>query len=460
MRRFLFFFIIVAFVNSIQAQDLQFEENCVLFQDVKTSAPVLILRDSILYKGNPLVQSNFKHTSYPDQLVNYTSYSIKGRTFLVQNGGGPVLEFRNDSIVACNKTPKFQNQYSAAVFVYNNELHFFGGYGLFTYKNIVTKYDAKNKDWTQVQTFGDAIPCPRSGFYSYRVNENLYVFGGIEEDPANFPNYKKCDGTVWRLHLPTMHWYKMGKIEASLLTQNTFLSFPANGKLYLISINNYGLACEVDLVKNTIKKFTTKSLIQPTQIYFDTTQKELVCVTWTSNGKCRFFHAKLDSFLGKPIGESAFILPFYKEPTTASYGFGFLMVLIALGYGFYFKKYKKNNLLPFNGIVFKKETGSCYYRNKPINHLEEPELRILQYLIANATRFVPLNELNRLFDTGNTAENFLSIVKRRELSFAELAKKLSTLTNIPEKDLLENRKNPEDRRIKEIRIAPSFLRIK
>ena len=73
---------------------------------------------------------------------------------------------------------------------------------------------------------------------------------------------------------------------------------------------------------------------------------------------------------------------------------------------------------------------------------------------------MPLNELNHLFDTGNTAENFLSIVKRRELSFAELAKKLSTLTNIPEKDLLENRKNPEDRRIKEIRIAPSFLRIK
>ncbi|MFM2367920.1 MAG: hypothetical protein RL619_216 [Bacteroidota bacterium] len=460
MLRFLFFFILLLFFNKNQAQDIRFDENCVLFQDAKTSLPVLILEDSILYKGNPLTKTKYNHTPYPDELLRYISYSIKGKTFLVQGGSGPVLEYRNDSIVACNKTPIFQNQIGSAKFVYKNELHFFGGYGLFTYKNIVTKYDATNKDWIQVQTFGDEIPSPRSAFYSCLVNENLYVFGGIEDDPANFPNFKKCDNTIWRLHLPTMHWDKMGKFNSSLLGTNTFSTFPANDKLYLISISAYGTAYEVDIVKNTIKKFAPKTLIKPTQIYFDNTKKELVCVTWISNGKYKLFQANLKTFLGKPIEESEFIMPFYEELTTTSFGFGIGILFIVLGITIFLKKHKTNRLLPFNGIVFKKETGNCYYKNKLIDNLEEPELRILLYLIENAMRFVPLNELNHLFDNANNADNFSSIVKRRELTLAGLLQKLSNLTNIPEKELLMNRKNPDDKRIKEIRISPSFLKIK
>jgi hypothetical protein len=283
MQRFLFFFILLFSVTKIQTQNLEFEENCVLFQDSKTNLPVLILKDSIQYKGNPQVKTKYNHTSYPGKLIHYVSYAIKGKTFLVQDGSGPVLEYRNDSIVACNKTPLFQNQCGSAKFVFKDELYLFGGYGLFTYKNIITKYDAKNKDWTQVQTFGDETPSPRTRFYSYVVDENLYVFGGDEENPVNFANPKKCDNTIWKLHLPTMHWHKMGKFDSSLLGQNTFLSFPANDKLYLISTNIYEIAFEVDIVNNKLKKFAPKTLIKPTQIYFDDSKKELVCVTWISN---------------------------------------------------------------------------------------------------------------------------------------------------------------------------------
>ena len=460
MRRFLYFYILLGFTCGIQAQDIQFDENCVLFQDTKTSSPVLILKDSVLYQGNPLVKTKYNHTNYPDKLIHYVSYSIKGKTFLVQDGSGPVLEFRNDSIVNCNKMSLFQNQIGSAKFVYKDELYLFGGYGLFTYKNIVTKYDAKNKDWTQVQTFGDEIPSPRTRFYSYIVNDNLYVFGGDEDDPSKFPNFKKCDNTVWRLNLPTMQWHKIGKFDSSLLGQDTYLTFSANNKFYLISNYNLGNAFEVDITKNTIKKFTTKTLIKPTQIYFDNTKKELVCVTWISNGKYKFFQANLDSFLGKPIEEKEFIMPFYKELSTASFSFGIGILLLILGISIFLKKHNKNRLLPFNGIVFKNENGNCYHKNKLIDNLEEPELRILLYLIKNDNRFVSLNELNQLFDNTNNADNFSSIVKRRELTLNGLLQKLSVLTNLPEKELLINRKNPEDKRIKEIRISPSFIKIK
>jgi hypothetical protein len=77
-------------------------------------------------------------------------------------------------------------------------------------------------------------------------------------------------------------------------------------------------------------------------------------------------------------------------------------------------------------------------------------------LIENSIRFVSLNEL----ENENYSEIYSTIVKMRELTLASLLQKLSNLTNLPEKEILENRKNPDDKRIKEIKIAPPFLRIK
>jgi len=460
MSRFLFLFIIIAFTNTILGQDFEFENNSLLFQDRKTNLPVLIVQDSILLKGNPLKKIKFNHTAYPGKLYHYLSYSIQGKTYLVHDGSGPVLEYRNDSIVNCNKTSLFQNQIGSAKFVYENELYLFGGYGLFTYKNILTKYDAPNKDWIQIQTFGEAAPSPRARFYSYRVNENVYIFGGDEEDPCNFPNYKSCDNTVWRLHLPSMHWYKIGKFDSRIIDQNSFLSFSANDKLYLISISDFGTAYEVDIIQNKVRKFTTKTLIKPTQIYYDSAKKKLVCITALSNGKYKFFQTDLITFLGKPNYESTFIMPSYKALSTATSSFSLLILCIAIGIIIYTLKNKKNSLLNFNGIVYKKDSDNCYYKNKPINNLEEPELRILLYLIKNNIRYIALIELNRLFENTNYIENFTSMVKRRELTMASLVYKLTNLTNLPEEQVLLYRKNPEDKRIKEIKIAPSFLRIK
>jgi hypothetical protein len=462
MQRFLFLIILLLLCNNITAQDLEFDVDCLLFQDTKTGSPILILQDSILYKGDPLTRTKYSHTKYPDKLSHYIPYSINEKAFLVHDGSGPVLEFRNDSIVACNKKPEFRSQYGSSKFVYKNELYLFGGYGLFTYKNILTKYDAKDKDWIQVQTLGEALPSPRSSFYSCLVNENLYVFGGIQEDPTNFPNFKKCDNTVWRLNLPTMQWQKIGRFDSTLFEDTLFSSFPADGKLYLISLSQYRKVLEIDFEQNTLKTFAGKTLLKPTQIYFDNTKKELVCVTWMASNKYKVFQTDLISFLGKPIEESVFILAFHEELTTASLGFGIAIafLFIVLGIAFFLKKHKKNNLLPFNGIVFKKETGKCYYKNRWIDSLDQPELRVLLYLIENEMRFVPLNELNHLFENENNSENYLSIVKRRQLSLASLLKKLTTLTSVTDKEVFLDRKNPEDKRIKEIKISPSFLKIK
>mgnify|MGYP000340655912 CR=1 FL=1 len=130
-----------------------------------------------------------------------------------------------------------------------------------------------------------------------------------------------------------------------------------------------------------------------------------------------------------------------------------------LGIIFLLKKLKKADILPYNGIVYKKQTGKFYFKNKLIENLDELELRIMIYLIDNESRFVSLNELNRLFESGKSSETFASIVRRRELTLTGLLQKLSNLTNFPEKELIINRKNLVDKRIKEIKFPPSFIKI-
>jgi hypothetical protein len=461
MQRFIFFTMVMLFSNSFQAQDFQFDLNCILFQDTKTGLPILIEHDSLLYKGNPLLKTAFKYSSYPDRLANYNQYSIKGKTFFVHMGSGPILEFRNDSIVACNNTPNFQNQYGSAKFVYKNELHLFGGYGLFAYKNMVTKYDAKNQDWIQVQTFGEDIPEPRARFYSYLLNENLYVFGGDQEDPKNFPNFKKCDNIIWRLNLPTMKWYKMGRMDSTLLSNNSYSSFFANGTLYLISNSNYSDILEIDIEKNTLKIFKGESRINPVQIYYDSSKKEVVYLTEVSRDRFKLTHVDLKTFLGQQIDQREFIIPFYKERVTAAFGFGIgLLVIMLISFIYRKKSVNKSRPILFRGIVYNKATAQCYYKNKLISNFDETELRVLLFLIEHSDRYISISELNYLFENENDIENYSSVVKKRQVSSAALLKKLNAITSVSENEILLNRKNPEDKRIKEIKIASSFLKIK
>ena len=142
------------------AQKLEFEGSFILFKEAKTKEPVLIINDSLLYKGVQAISIPFKHTSYLNILQEYIPVTIKDKTYLVHSGCGPVLEFRNDSIVRINDAYLQRNQYEAVPFVYNNEIYFFGGYGLFTHKNILTKYIFKTKDWIEVQTHGDLAQKP------------------------------------------------------------------------------------------------------------------------------------------------------------------------------------------------------------------------------------------------------------------------------------------------------------
>lgn len=448
--------IFLLIIPKLFSQKPKIIEDCLLFRDVKTNRTILIVEDSILIDVIKQKQFRLKHTSYPGKLIHYKNFNIKDKTYLVHDGCGPVLEYRNDSIVRIDKSSLHQNQCAAVSFVYNNEIYFFGGYGLFTFKNILTKFDFKTKEWYSIQTFGDEIPSPRSAALGILIKENLYVFGGNEENPDDFHGFKKCSNIIWKLHLPTKKWKKIGEYQDKL-SFNNLLSINVKNKILCFDGNTNSNIFEIDLLQNSIKKYKPTLFLKILQINYNLEKDELGLINnQYSNLTHNYLSIKLNDFKGKLIDNKPFVTFGYNLSLYLNLIIILLSLLILAFFGIKFK----NKLQHFKGLVFDKKNNSFYYKGKQIKVFEETEIRILIYLIENSSRFISLNELNKLFENNLLVENFATTIKRRENSVNGLFLKLTLITGINENEFLISRKNPEDKRIREVKINPAFLKIK
>ena len=431
-----------------------------LFKEARSAQTILILEDSLLYKGNSLHQQKYLHSDYPSEIKEYIPFTIQDKTYLVYRGCGAVLEWRNDSIVRVDHSFLHRNQYFASTFTHNKKIYFFGGYGLFTYKNILTKYNPKTKEWDEEETFGTP-PSPRRFAFSQIIDNDLYLFNGYEKDEANFLQNKAVAPVVWKLHLATMQWSQVGEYN-SAITINTkdgiASSFTAYNKLYLIPLMEYSYVYEIDLKNNTITTFKGKPK-SVEQSYFDTAKNEVVYIYKNGDGFKNVVRSPLKEFLGKQVDQQDFILPWYLSLNPITLITVILVVLLILILILYFNK-RKSHFVPFNGITFHTTNAIFYYRGKSLDTLDNAELRILDYLVQNRYRYISLNELNHLFENEIQSDNFTTVVKRREVALSGLLAKLQFITSNTEKDILMYRRSPNDKRVKEIKLKEHFIKIK
>jgi hypothetical protein len=458
MNRFLFIFFIS--LATCHAQSISRTDEHLLFKETKSSQAVLVLNDSILFKGNPLQQKSFRHGSFLESLKHYLSFNLKDKTYLVYHGCGAVLEWRNDSIVRIDKSFLHKNQYGAVPFAYKNKLFFWGGYGLFTHKNILTQFNLITKEWEEIETFGNP-PSPRRQAHGIVVGENLYVFSGYEKDEKNFQQIKACEPIVWKLHLPTMEWSERGKFDRTInlnSKEGISGSFTANRKLYILPLMDYNNVYEIDFIHNklTIFKGFTKNVTQP---YFDARTNEVVYLNKNADGVKNFARTPIKEFLGKKVSQQAFILPWYLSLNLTTVILVVLSTVLVLILMLYANK-RKSRFVPFNGITFHAKSSIFYYRGKPLDTLDDAELRILDYLVQNRHRFISLNELNHLYENEIQSDNFTTVVKRREVALSSLLAKLIFIMNSTEQDILVYRRSANDKRVKEIKLKDSFIKVK
>ncbi len=442
---FLLFVLLISI--STYSQTWNYNDRISLFIETKSKKTIVFINDSLFYKNGKRFQ--LKMTPFPGKLNEYLALNVAEKTYLVHSGCGPVLEFRNDSIVRVDNSYLHNNQFGTTPFIYNNQIHFFGGYGLFTYKNIITRYDSKNGEWNQEQTYGKEFPEARCcEVFSFRKNNQLYIFGGIANDPKNIREVNDVAPILWKLDLPTMTWEKMGTYNSKLVSSQ-YNSIQIKNKLYLF----HEILLEVDVEQNTVNKYDYSNHIVPKAMLVN--NDTIYGIFENNKRKINFSKKTIEEIKGKYLGSEPFILS-YEGINYENFAIWGILLLITIGLPIVFFLRRRKNTT--NGkITFNSKSNEFEFKQKKITSFEENEKKVLLFLLENPNQYVSLNKLNELFENSKQSESLSTIIKRRELTVNSLIAKVALITDIPESDLVLERKNAEDKRLKDVLLLPKLL---
>ena len=103
-------------------------------------------------------------------------------------------------------------QLGSTIFKYNNDIYRYGGYGFFSSRNFIVKYDFTTNEWESITLKNNLVP---KGRYdnSFLLNKDEFiVMGGEGVDPLNRQNRNKLNDS-WKFSFKNMRWNKVASDE-------------------------------------------------------------------------------------------------------------------------------------------------------------------------------------------------------------------------------------------------------
>ncbi|MDB4010045.1 kelch motif-containing protein [Polaribacter sp.] len=432
--------------------NFKIEDEFLLFEDAITKEPVLMYNDSTLATGFNFTKSNIR-TSFPKNLernyFNSYQFNIKEKNYLVDGGCGPVVHYQNTKFTRIDKSFLHKNQYNAIPFQYKNEIYLWGGYGLFSYKNILTKFNFKTQEWGDItQNFENEIPPVQSSKTYVKTKDKIYLFGGKTLDYKNVVKSKYLSEIVWEFNIKTNTWKETGKHNLE-----KFINIKDGGKVFTFQRKNKTIILkedllEIDIDKDRIQLFLQRNYKNLAAVVYHEKTDQISYVYKKSNGQLVGVTEDFVSFRGDLIGEDSFYAP--RKIKYELWG-GLLLGILVL-VGIFYKRKRNQHTLVENKIVYNKTTDTFSFNRKALKNLSEPKKRMLKILMQNQEAFLPLNALNEAITEDPKNDSYGAIKKRREIFLKELGQEFSLLLAIDRNAVFETQKNSTDRRIKEIRL--------
>ena len=357
-------------------------------------------------------------------LFDYIFLHEKGsKLFFIDRGGGHVYVLENDTLKRHDRSFHHKNQYGGTFFLYKGQPHIFGGYGLFTLKNIITYYNVKEREWFVHQVTGD-LPKPRYQAHGMLVGDVFFVAAGCYDSGKYYDD-------VWKFDFTKLKWSLLGRIKPSNHTYTLFIwDFKEYGNLTNSYISNGSEVIQVDYPNKQITKYRSANSFVLKEI---TVQNRLVM--YTKRAKYEGFYNviienKSDFFKNKKE-TIPLLVDRPKQVDKSSLGIvsvGMLIfVLLAL-------------IILFIFIYIKKRRSQRFIDLSP----SEKELLVLMCLKGEVG--IEISEVSDFVNTDNPSIDTLK--KRREGLIKSLKSKISQDAKIPIHEVIMESKSAQDKRIK------------
>jgi hypothetical protein len=378
-----------------------------------------------------VVESNLK---WAEIKRDYIAHATDAQhIYLIERGCGIVYQLLQDTLKRIDNSYAHKNQYGAAVFTYQKKIHYFGGYGYFRTKNLLTYFDPKALEWFErVNRNYDQRPGTRQAAQHKLLGSKLYIWGGFGR--RGYRTDLMLD--LWAFDFKAQTWQKVGDVNPFYerlvghansvdVLQTWFAS-----REYLVNIS---------LENNKILTYHNPNFQNIIEIKPSANQRQFLVLKKSSN-ETNFTAAVLsfaqltnqqipsEQFLYKKV--SAFI-----EVETKTYLWISLIInLVFFLLIFYIRRVHKTNWFKRKNAVLQKEDFS------------EIEWQCL--LLINKYKSIELSALNELFDEEELS--YETLKKRRESFIKSLRTKIALLTAVDIDHILYESKHPKDKRMKVI----------
>jgi hypothetical protein len=427
-----------SFVSTTQNSLSQIKDGSFLFTYKDQS--YVISGDSIYSnsKGNGWI--GHKHHLVINDLVFFQD---KTNGYLMHGSGGVIYKFDGTNFNRVDDSFEFNTQYQSFPFLYRGAVHNFGGYGLFTFKNIITYFNESKKETelVQVETPLSKNPTGRKKMFAQLEGDQLYIGSGFgyNTEIKNGNRQSQIINDYWVFDLTKRTWKKLGEGLPYMKDDTYHLIYDFNGKTLVLTTEN---VFTVDIKNNKIEFYdnVNDDLLKSNKkegdryiITYNAFKNGFYFILNKPNLENKLVFIPTQDFIGLPTRSESL----YSEDNYS--GIHYLIGIVLLVGVVMFLIFRKKS-------TFQK-IGS---KRKQIDSiLNEEESQIFNLIFERHPNFIPFPELMDVFESHLSYE---SRKKKLRASLYQIEDKIRGVLKSKNKIFTE-RKNKEDLRIKEIRIS-------
>ena len=181
---------------------------------------------------------------------------INNVPYIVSIPGGMVWKLINDTFTRIDNSYHHKMTCGSDVFVHNDTIFKFGGYGYWSNRNFFTYFDFKTTQWEFYKINNTYLPKGISRFNSTYFDENYYFSGGITINYFDATIHEQ-NPDVWRFNFKNKTWVNLGISKHIDFHKKNTLDIGNGCILHEDDDDDIYL---VDYVNNLIKKNNKKSI--------------------------------------------------------------------------------------------------------------------------------------------------------------------------------------------------------
>lgn len=365
--------------------------------------------------------------------------------YLKNASSGVVYSFDGNEFKRLDNSFQFQSQFKSFSFIHEKNLMDFGGYGLHTFKNIITYFNLNKKetDLYRIKTPLSSIPQPRDRMLGQYSNGEIFIGAGYgyPYEIINPFDTIVLINDFWKFSFKTNEWVKLGD-------GNFTLPYPYS-PLYYFNSNTLAVSgkgvYEFDIQNNILMKYPQADVdvlntLNFTMYQYDITYNNALdgffMVINKQDRKAGVIFVKREDFLGPERIVSEI---YEKDEKSILVIFGIIMgitALLSFKFIFYVRKKKKLSQII---LSLEKELEP---------ELKNEDFKVLMKIALAQNEFVNYTDL---MDAFPDYLGYESKKKKLRLTLITLEEYLTNKFKL-KPPIFDIRKNIEDKREKQIRL--------